>query len=139
MVGHKIGVLMSSLVEDVGDELVDSFPEELRRTPLRNMPPMRPNARARSLAKLAATRKFAHLTDMQRYERAVEHSAMLPATIRMLDAVLLEHLVILSEAAVQVQLPKERREIRILVMCNVSAELEPRSNAMCACRLQTAN
>ena len=64
---------------------------------------------------------------------------MLPATIRMLDAVLLEHLVILSEAAVQVQLPKERREIRILVMCNVSAELEPRSNAMFACRLQTAN
>lgn len=90
---------MMQLATEVADELHDSYPEELNRTSLRDIRFKRPDPRARWRIKSLAVRKFAHLTPMERYERAQAHARMLPSTLKMLDFMLLEHLALLHQSA----------------------------------------
>lgn len=105
ILGRQVSDLMQHLAEDVRDELVESFPEELNRTPLRDIRFTRPNLRERSHARRMAVRKFVHLSAMQRYERAQFHAQLLPGTLRMLDFMLLEHSLIVTESALAVRIP----------------------------------
>jgi hypothetical protein len=105
ILGRQVGDLMQHLAEDVHDELAESFPEELNRTPLRQIRFPRPNLRERSHARRIAVRKFVHLSAMQRYERAQFHAQLLAGTLRMLDFMLLEHSLILAQSAVVVRRP----------------------------------
>jgi hypothetical protein len=90
---------MRTLAEDVRDELADSYPEELNRTPLRDIRVTRPDPRERSRLRSLIVRKFAHLTPMERYERAQYNATLLPGALRMLDLMLTEHLAALYQAA----------------------------------------
>jgi hypothetical protein len=94
--------LLHMLAVDVQQELEESYPPELSRTPLRMTMFQRPNARARCEAQKLMVQKYAHLTPMQRYEHALAHSQLLPRALRLADFLMLGSMLDLCSTAVEV-------------------------------------
>ena len=93
----------------VREELVDSFPEELNRTALRDIKFKRPNARHRWQVKRLNVRKFLHLTSQERYDAACFHAAKIERVVRLADCMLVGHLLVLAQSSLHVALSQITR------------------------------